>query len=170
MLKAWTREDRVYDRLESRLFATATFHSPAFRKAFMLRHEDFSGPGSEQARSLSLTSAGAEESLEFFVSTWTPNPDWNDFDQDDSIWRVTLVTDAGSSAPSKITKVKANANIRAIYPYITDHSLTYSVRFPLTDGASNALISSSTKQFRLELISSVAKATLTWDLAPLGKD
>ncbi|MBI2375900.1 MAG: hypothetical protein HYV07_18045 [Deltaproteobacteria bacterium] len=167
VLDAWTREDRVYDRLESRIFATATFHSPSFRRAFLMRREDFSGPGSEEARRLSLTDSSAEEGFEFFLSVSTPTTDWNDLDEPDSIWRVSLVTEDGRTSKAKITRVKPNANVRAIYTYITDYAFTYSVRFPLTDDTGAPIIGSATRQIRLELASSVGKASLVWDLVPL---
>src|SRR5688572_791877 len=101
ILKRWTRDDEVYDGLDSKLFVSATFHSPEFRRAFAMRHTDVYGQGSEEAGRLLLTSPEAEEHLEFFFSASTSSPQWNDFDKENSIWRVTLEGEGNEKVDGK---------------------------------------------------------------------
>jgi hypothetical protein len=166
VLQRWTRRDDVYDGLDSKLFVHATFHSPEFRRAFALRHTDVYGPGSEEASRLLLTSPEAEEQLEFFFSASTSSPPWNDFDRQDSIWRVTLEGDDHERVDGKVQRLRASANLRVIYPYITDFAKTYAVRFPRTTPSGRPIISNFTERFVLRFSSALGTANLVWNLRP----
>lgn len=170
VLQKWTRSDKVYrDGLDSILFVHATFHSPEFRKAFLLRHPDVYGRGSEAARRLALISEGAEESLEFFFSATTSEMAWNDFDKPDSIWRVTLSSDHAESVDGTVVRLRTTANLRVIYPYISDFARTYAVRFPLSTVTGEPLVAAYTKKFTLRFSSALGAANLEWDLVPLAR-
>ena len=165
VLESWTRSDEIYHDLDSVLFSHATFHSSELRRAFGLRHPNVYGPGSEEAARLALTRMDAEQSHEFFLSAATGDPSWNDFDRPDSIWRVTLQTDESQPVDGQVDRVKTSANLRIIYPFITDYAKTYRVRFPLAkDG--QALITPQTKVLRLFIISALGTAKLQWRLSP----
>jgi hypothetical protein len=170
VLERWTRNDRLYDKLYSVLFAHATFHSPEFRRAFLLRHRDIYGRGSEEARRLSLTSEGADEQLEFFLSAWTPDVKWNDFAEPNSIWRITIQGLEPDAEPvdGKVEKIKTTANIRVIYPYITDFAKTYAVRFPRATASGKPVITSSSPGFMLKISSGLGQMSLEWRLRPSG--
>lgn len=163
VLGLWSRADEVYYKLDSVLFAHATFHSSEVRRAFALEHPNVYGPGSEEARRLLLLRPDAEAAHEFFLSASTREQSWNDFDKPDSIWRITLQTDELPAVDGQVERVKTSANLRVIYPYITDFARTYSVRFPLTvDG--QPVLGPTTKVMRLSIISALGTATMTWRL------
>lgn len=168
VLERWTRTDRVYDKLHSVIFADATFHSPEFRRAFLLRHQDIYGRGSEEADRLMLTAEGADEQLEFFLSAWTPDVKWNDLDDEESIWRVTLEDLRPGSEPvdGKVERIKTTANLRVIYPYITDFARTYAVRFPRATASGDPVISGASEGFLLRIRSGLGQAELSWKLRP----
>jgi len=168
ILDDWTREDRLYDGLDSKLFVHSTFHSPEFRKTFLLRHPDVYGRGSETARRLALTLPDGVEEIEFFFSAFTSDVKWNDFDQEDSIWRVVLKGDETEPVDGQVSRVKTTANLRAIYPFITDFSRTYVVRFPRTDAGGMPVISSSSRSIELRFLSALGTAELVWALKPLA--
>ena len=169
VLEKWSRSDDIYDLLASKLFVDATFHSPEFRKAFLLRHPDVYGPGSEVARRLALTDPDGDEAIEFFFSAATNDHRWNDFDEDDSIWRVTLTGDGGEPVDGKVIRIRTTANIRVIYPYISDFARTYAVRFPRTDRNGRPVISSASTGFDLKFVSALGEAQLRWRLVPTLK-
>src|SRR5256885_11940883 len=98
--------------------------SPEFRRVFSLRHTEVYGPGSEETAVL-ITNAEAEEQLEFFISASTSSPQWNDFDRDNSIWRVTLESEDHERVDCKVRRLRASANLRVIFPYISDYAKTY---------------------------------------------
>lgn len=165
ILEAWTRSDEVYHDLGSVLFAHATFHSSELRRAFLMRHPNVYGPGSEEAARLALTRVDAEPGLEFFLSASTPDPVVNDFDRADSIWRITLQIDEDPPIDGDVERVKTSPNLRVIYPFVTDFAKTYRVRFPFAvDG--KPVLTPKTRNLRLRIISALGEATLHWQLTP----
>ncbi len=165
LLNRWSRSDEVFDGLFSVLFAHATFHSPEFRRAFLIRHPQVYGRGSEEAGRLTLTSPKAEEHLEFFMSASTSNQRWNDLDQEDSIWRVTLQSDELVPVQGKVRMIKTTANVRVFYPYITPYASTYGLTFPLTNPDGKPLIGPDTSKLTLRISSALGEAELVWRLA-----
>lgn len=166
VLGAWTREEEIYDKLDSILFVSSTFYSPEFRRAFLLRHPDVYGPGSEEASRLLLTSPDAEVFHEFFFSAATSDMRWNDFDKKASIWRVTLQSGDSERVDGEVKRVKTTANLQVIFPYITPFSRTYRVRFPLSTVAGDALITGRTERITLRFTSALGEAELVWRLSP----
>lgn len=163
VLQAWTRSDEVYHDLDRILFSHATFHSSEVRRAFGLKHPNVYGPGSEEAARLALTAMDSEDWHQFFLSASTGDPSWNDFDRDDSIWRITLQVDQGPVVDGQVDRVKTSANLRIIYPFVTDYAKTYRVRFPLaTEG--EALLTPKSRIIRMSIISALGMATLEWRL------
>jgi hypothetical protein len=169
VLKRWTRHAKVYDKLDTKLFCYATFHSPEFRKAFLLHHEHIYGRGSDEARRLSLAQEGAEENLEFFFSAYTPDPHWNDFDSSSSIWQITLEgDDPNARVEGTISKLKINANLRAIYPYISDFAKVYAMRFPTVTDDGRPILTGQTKHMILRIVSAIGQAQMSWEFRPVS--
>ena len=167
VLDAWTQHDKLYDRLDSIMFVYGTFHSPEFRKAFLLAHADVYGPGSETASHLALTDPEVEHSLEFFLSVSTSRAEWNDLHKNkESIWRVTLVGEGQDVVLGTVEKIRTTANIRAIYPYVTDFAKTYRVRFPLKTVSGKPILTSKTGQLTMRIASALGACEMTWYLEP----
>ena len=167
VLDAWTQDDKLYDRLDSIMFVFGTFHSPEFRKAFLLAHAEVYGPGSDTASHLTLTDPEAEHSHEFFLSVSTSRVEWNDLDKNkESIWRVTLVGEGEEVVLGTVEKIRTTANIRAIYPYVTDFAKTYRVRFPLTTTAGRPILTNKTGQLTMRIASALGACEMTWYLEP----
>jgi len=82
----------------------------------------------------------------------------------DSIWRVTLEGQGGVRVDGTVRRVKTSANVRVIYPYVTDFARTYAVRFPRTSATGEPLITVATDQFVLRLTSAIGEARMTWRL------
>lgn len=169
VLARWTRKDEIYDGLDSKLFVFATFHSPEFRKAFLVRHTSVYGKGSEEASRVMLTSGESEENLELFFSASTSSAQWNDFDELDSIWRITLEGDDGEKVDGKVEKLKTTANLRVIYPFINDFAKTYAVRFPRMTPLGKPVLSNASKSLKLKISSALGEAQMSWALKPGAK-
>ena len=168
-LDRWTRSDEIYQQLDSVAFMHATYHAPEFRKAFGLRHTDVYGPGSEEASRLLLTRPDAESAHEFFLSVATTETRWNDFDRPDSIWRVTLQGDDREPVDADVERIKVNANLRAIYPFISSFAKTYAVRFRLTGLDGQPVLTGQTRRLSLRIASALGEATLFWDFEPVSR-
>jgi hypothetical protein len=170
VLKRWTRRAKVYDKLDTKLFCFSTFHSPEFRKAFLLHHEHIYGRGSDEARRLSLATEGAEENLEFFFSAYTPDVHWNDFDSASSIWQITLEgDDPNARVEASISRLKINANLRSIYPYITDFAKVYALRFPTVTDDGRPILTGQTQHLILRVVSAIAQTQMIWEFRPVAK-
>src|SRR6476469_8278935 len=50
ILRTWTRSGQVYKTLDNKLFITATFHAPEFRRAFAIAFPDIYGHGGKITR------------------------------------------------------------------------------------------------------------------------
>jgi hypothetical protein len=174
-LKAWTRHDKIYQGLDNKLFISATYHAPDFRRAFAIAFPDIYGHGGKvTGRELVDLTGGIEQHHNFFVATYTPNVRWNDFARDDSIWRISLYSTAQGSegvgqaevAPDEIIPLKVDENLRAVYPYISRFDKIYLVRFPLKDAWDRPIVDSHSSQMVMRVASALGVATLRWPAHP----
>lgn len=165
ILRRWTRNDTVYDGLDSKAFVHATLFAPEFEAAFRARFGDVFGPTLHQA-GLPVVRPTGDAGAAFFLSVATSSPPWNDFDRDNSIWRITLTADEHPPVLATVKRVKLNANVRVVYPYITDWARTYVVRFPHSDEGGRPLISGDTRRLVLRLTSAIGEAKMEWRLKP----
>lgn len=166
VLAKWTRTDQIYSQLYSVMFVHATFHAPEFRRGFLVRHPDVYGPGSEEASRLLLTKPEGELQHEFFLSASTSTSKWNDLADDDSIWQVSLQGDDREPVDAKVERVKTTANLRVIYPYITDYARTYAIHAPLVSPIGEPVLTKDTRRLTLRIASALGEAKLVWELIP----
>tara|TARA_Y100000589_G_scaffold268255_1_gene259974 strand:+ start:238 stop:825 length:588 start_codon:yes stop_codon:yes gene_type:complete len=169
VLKTWTRSAKIYQGLDSKMFVTATFHSPEFRRVFALAFPEIYGHGGNiTRRELVDLTHDIEQYLTFFVSAYTADRKWNDLAKPDSIWRLSLEGDDDVSvSPTEIIPVKIDANLQAVYPYIGRFDKAYLVRFKLADPMNRLVIKSSSDHFKLKVVSALGKANLQWLLEPV---
>lgn len=165
-LERWTRHEKVYHRLASRLFVTATYQSPQFLATYNQRYAEIFSLSEEEVK---IKEAEAEKILsrhhEFFFTAATPVRRWNDFSSANSIWRVTLVNDRGREvSPTTLQEVKKTPNLQALYPYLNDFALAYRVQFPrrLADGTE--VMSPTDRYLTLKFASALGKTELRWEL------
>ncbi len=168
VIDTWTRSDKVYKSLDTKLFVSSTCHAPEFRRAFAMAFPDIYGQGGEiTRRELVDLSGDVEQYNNFFVSMHTAKGKWNDLAREDSIWRVTLMGNEGVEvSPAEILSIKIDANLRNVYPYIGDFDKAYLVRFPLTDPMRRLIIDRDATEFTLRIASALGVATMKWELAP----
>ena len=166
--ETWTRSQKVYKGLDNRLFVKATYHSPEFRRAFAVAFPDIYGHGGKiTRRELVELTGDVEQYHTFFVVAYTANRKWNDLEQPDSIWRLTLRGKGDVSvSPHEILSVKIDENIRTVYSPIHRFDEAYLVRFPLTDPLRNIVITPESEEFTLRIASSLGVAELEWELIP----
>ena len=168
VLHAWTRQDKLYHGLDTRLFVTATFHAPAFRRAFAVAFPEIYGHGGNiTRRELVDLSDDIEQFHNFFVTLYTAKTAWADLDRADSIWRLHLENDQNISVePASIIPVTIDANLRAVYAYLGDFDSAYLVRFPHMDVQGRPLITPSTTRLVFRLSSALGSSELIWELIP----
>src|SRR5262249_40153931 len=126
----------VYSGVETQLFTGATYQSMAFREARVRRKAAFQlwQPGDlETALAQERSEAGQAHEVVFGATM--PERRFDHVDLPRGIWRLSLRTAQGEVTPISIRRIgRADANIRAYYPYMGDFWSVYSVRFPLQVG------------------------------------
>jgi hypothetical protein len=170
-LSTWTRSAKIYRDLESRINVSATYLSPRFVDAMAAeRRQVFSSTDADLA---AWQKERAEESGQFevfFVSVSTPDRDWNDLGQRDSMWRLYLETDRGDKIPpARVVPVRGRPNVLThFFPHLGHFAVGYWIHFPRYpkdrdgEGPPGPLIDSSISWFKLRMRSPVASVDLTW--------
>jgi hypothetical protein len=127
-----TRTYKLYNVLDDVAMATATYQSPAVRTARVERMSEWKGmlPGEKEAL-LAKEAAEAAEGEEFLLAFFTEDRRANDLATDRGTWRVSLlVSESQQALPAKVSLVKRDPTLQALYPYITEFHTLYRVRFP----------------------------------------
>jgi hypothetical protein len=166
--KAWTREGRIYDGLDVRLIAAATYMSSKFRKAF----------SEEYARIYKLTELEKDKLIsdqenagagyeDFIFAAYVPEKTWDDFHKKDSIWKIYLSRDdIEQIKPIEIRKLdKRDAKTGYFYSYVTPWKSIYRLRFPkLISDQRGDTQQNKTGSFKLVLTSVLGSTEMIWDL------
>jgi hypothetical protein len=136
-LEQATRTGSVYDGLDLRVFGAATRQTPAFRRArveVVARFLDL--PEAERQARFEAERIDANRYLDFFVGFYTAERGWNELEQADSIWRIELEAGGATYLPLSVQRIeRPDANLVALYPYLTPFWVAYRIRFPALDSA-----------------------------------
>jgi hypothetical protein len=166
--KLWSREGRIYDGLDVRLIAAATYMSPMFRKAF----------ADEYARIYQLTELEKDKLIsdqenagagyeDFIFAAYVPEKEWDDFYKKNSIWKIYLTRDNIEQVkPIEIRKLdKRDAKTGYFYSYVTPWKSIYRLRFPkLISDSGGEVQKNHTGSFKLVLTSVLGSTEMTWNL------
>ncbi len=159
VLASWTRDNRLYNGLENKVFVTSVFLTPELRTAVRTTYPDVIGHGGTVTRDELATAAGSD--LVFFVSMYTADRKWNDLQTPTSIWKITVKGDS-EVAPASIQKIRPDENLRTIFPFIGRYDECYLMRIPAGDGA---IIGGATDAVTLRFASGLGETSLDWQLA-----
>lgn len=161
--RRYTDAGAIYDGFDTRLFASATFQSPAFVEARVRRRGAFQAQTEAELRAeLAKELANLEEAHEVFLGVHLNDPRYEDFDRKGSIWRVVLVGPSGEVKPSSIERVgRANLDLRAIYPYMGSFWVGYRLRFPRRLEGGAPTIPPGTQRVVLRIASALGRAELS---------
>jgi len=168
LLKAWTRGVKVYNGLDATIYATATFKSPEFREAYIIRYADAIKAEESLKRTLLDKETGEhEKSNEFFISVYTSKDEWNDLDKSNSVWKLYLADEKGARlTPVSVKKVDRNdALVKEFFPYLDAWSTAYVVRFPkYTETGTEPIPNKDTQALRLIITGVPGEGALEWRL------
>ena len=152
----------LYDRLDTRFFAHATFQSWPFREARVRRAAGFRHlPAAEVEKSLAEERAAQEVTHEVFLAAQFQDPRSDDLDHPDSQWRLVLVTPRGEVAPVKVDRLgRSTLDLRSLYPYFDEFWVGFWLSFPreLEDGSET--IPEGTEAVTLRMASALGNAEL----------
>lgn len=167
-LKRWTREKKIYEGVDAKVYINATYKHPSFRNAYIDKYAKSYQLEEPYVSSLiEREKEQADRYNEFFMAAYTPDDNWNDFDRRNSIWRLYLEDNFGARLiPVSITRIdKSDPVYREFFPYFDPWSAGYIVRFPkFTDTGTEPVPSENTEFLRLTVTGILGKGELEWRL------
>jgi hypothetical protein len=161
-LERFTRWHSSYDSLDTRVFLAATWQSWPLRRSRVAAEADFRSLTRTQAAALLAKEiVEARTYTDVFLGIYTPKLEWNDLSSRRSIWHIEMESVPGGAVePLEVERYeRPDANLRALYPYLSPFWIGYRLRFPGPPPGPKptALV--------LRLASAVAKVETTWELA-----
>ena len=133
----FTRGGKAYDRLDDRVFATATYQAPSVREARVERLAEWKAmTAEERERLVAAERADGEQWEEFLLAFYTNDRNSNDLASTRSVWRLALVVEGGGEVlpAGRPEIVRSDATIIGLYPYVGQFDIVYRVRFPRWKG------------------------------------
>lgn len=168
VLNQWTKNQKVYENLETKLYVYATYKSWQWRQSYIDEYVKRYMMDALQKENIIAREKETDEKFnEFFLSIYTPDLKWNDFDKKDSIWNIYMEDEKGERvSPIEITKVdENNPIIREFFPYMDLWSYGYTVKFPkYMPAGKEPFPSPSSKSIRLIITGAAGKAKLEWKM------
>lgn len=167
-LARWSRHAEIYQGLDARMFFAATLQGLEFREARVAEVAGFRALSTEATQVMLDEERRAHgEVLELMVGVHANERRFDDFGRARSIWSVSLVSEAGETAPLSIERIaRPDANLLSLYPYLEPFWTAYRVRFPRTFANGAQVLPVGSKRVLLRFASSLGKAELAWDLEP----
>jgi hypothetical protein len=126
-----TRRALLYDGMQHRATATATYLSPAVREARARRLAEWlDWTPKELEDRLAQERQEAQAGEELVLAFFTAQPRENDLDAPRSIWRVALKVGTEDLLATRVTSVQADATIVELFPYVGPFDVVYRVFLP----------------------------------------
>lgn len=158
----YTQTKKIYDQFETKSIISVTYFSKEFLDGYLnernifLKESDFLVL-QERERQIS------EKNLKFFISFYTPNPDFSDLDKQHSIWNVFIEKSNGIKIiPTAIRKSSEPYPVlNHFFPAIDPWSVPYIVIFPRFIDEKRSIIEN--EQFKLIFRSVLGTAIFTFN-------
>ncbi len=165
---AWTRHKKVVINMETRVYFYATYKSREFRQAYIDEYaRRFQLSPDKKDLLLALELSDGKEYNEFFVSTYMPKRQWNDLNQENSIWKLYLSDGVGKRLePVEIKKIDLGEDpfYREFYPTIDAWSDGYIIKFPRFDSEGRAVGEGESSLLKLTITGIMGDGTVEWVL------
>jgi hypothetical protein len=160
-----TRRAILYDGLQHRATATATYLSPEVRVARARRLAEWlDWTPKELEDRLAQERAEAAAGEELVLAFFTAQPRENDLDAPRSIWRVALKVGSEDLLPTRVTSVQADATLAELFPYVGPFDVVYRVSLP--HSPSGPIVD---RPFIVQLASALGKIELDFGAPPEPK-
>lgn len=168
VLGRWTRHDQEVKDIGLVIEAWATLKSPEFREAYVAEYSAVYGlPGADREALRRAQLEAAATHYEFHLVVQTTDFRWNDLEVRDSPWKVTLLDATGAELePSLLTYEDDLPELYEMrfYPYRTDFSRSYTVRFPKNgpEGERKPFIGPASGRLVLRIAGPLGRAEMVW--------
>ncbi len=167
-LRRWTTSGRVNYSLDSMLLVHATYLAPRLREAFGAQYLKIFGADPGQVDSdLEMVATSVRRGHEFFVFADIPREEWNNLDEKDAVWRMTLWggEDQLGVPPLSVHKFRGRGpNMRAFFPFSHDFGKSYLVVFPLDQTNAKPVLDPDVGSLTIKMASAFGSVSLTWKI------
>jgi hypothetical protein len=167
VLEKWTRRDKTFEDFDVNLSVVATYWSWDFTWAYAVKYAKIYGMNEAKAREhMQRILTDKQKHHEFFLSAATQEPEWNDFADKDSVWRIVLIDDKKNQLePSDVELVSpVTTSHRTFFPHLKLFFNGYRVRFARKKKDGTSFIDEKTRYFVLQIAGPEGKVRLKWKL------
>jgi hypothetical protein len=166
-LDEWTRDARVYEHFESRIFVDATLKTEAFRREYVKEYARiFSLDEAQQKILLDSEIAEHQDSFVLMLGVFTHEIAWDNLDPKKGIWEVRLENEKGKHlVPTSVKRHDTdNPTWRSLFKYIAPHDSFYEVHFNKTTPDDQAVFAEKGKPIHLIIAGAPGHVRLSWTL------
>lgn len=154
------RTEKVYRDLDTILIADVLYYDQRIKQDFIQTALIKEWIDAEQAQKmLAESKVNEQKEVEFIAGVYTGDKRWNDFEKENSIWKVALRTPDGRwITPASIEKLKLDKMKDShIFPFLNEWKFIYRITFPKGELAGAA-------DYTLRFTSMVGEAAFSWNL------
>ncbi len=167
VFQRWTRYGKLVRDVGTVIEMWSTYKSWDFRQAYIEQYADAYSLGNAERRALEQSQfQAARTSYEFHVVAQSTDYEWNDLEQKDSVWKITLADRTGGEiAPDGVTveKLPELYEMR-FFPTRTDFSRSYTMRFPRATGETDGrFLGTATGRLVLRVAGPMGRAEVDWE-------
>jgi hypothetical protein len=172
VFQRWTRHGKLVRDVGTVIEVWSTYKSWDFRQAYIEQYAEVYNLNAADRRALQQAQLqAARTTYEFHVVAQSTEFEWNDLEQKDSVWKVTLLDGRGGElAPEALTVEKLpDLYEMRFFPSRTHFSRTYTVRFPRSTGDGDGrFLGATSGRLLLRVAGPLGRAEVDWVAGPLG--
>jgi hypothetical protein len=167
VFQRWTRHAKLVRDVGTVIELWSTYKSWDFRQAYIEQYADAYSLTEAERKALGQAQREAARSTyEFHLVAQSTDYDWNDLEQKDSVWKISLADRTGAEiAPDNVAAEKLPALYEMrFFPTSTDFSRTYTVRFPRsTVDGERGFLGSASGRLVLRVAGPLGRAEVDWE-------
>lgn len=165
-LEDWTREQRTWENMESRIHVRATLKTAGFRAAYVDAYADlFDLDASARGELMSVEEAEGKRDYVILVALYTPEPGWSRLSPQYGVWEVRLQSESGRvERPRAVRNLNTNnPTWKRLLPDLSPHESLVALHFARTNEEGLPLAMSG-ETVELVIAGAPAKVRLSWKL------
>ncbi len=165
-LDDWTREQRSWENMESRIHVRATLKTAAFRAAYVEAYADlFDLDASARSELMAVEEAEANRDYVILVTLYTPEPSWSRLSPQYGVWEVRLQSESGRvERPRAVRNLNTNnPTWKRLLPQLSPHESLFALHFSRTNDEGLPLAVPG-ETVELVIAGAPAKVRLSWKL------
>jgi hypothetical protein len=163
----WTRQGRLLRDFGTAFEVWAVFKGHEFRQAYVERYADLYGISEAsrvELRQSQIEAAG--RGYEFHVTAQSSNYKWNDLEDRESTWRVSLLDGTGAElSPDEVRLLQLPEPYEVtFFPNRTAFTRTYAIRFarPERDAQGRRWIGAESGRLTMRIAGPLGRVELAW--------